>query len=152
LTEPRRLTALARVVAVHGHSFTLDRSLFAPTSTAHRHPQPADKGTVWMAGQKRRLERVFERDGALWHTLRGAVPGPGTQVQCALDADRRLAASRAHTAMHLLLAALHRADAPPLVRDPEVKGGGSFRLDLAAPMEPRMLAACLAQAPQAKLV
>jgi Ser-tRNA(Ala) deacylase AlaX len=50
--------------------------------------------------------------------------------------------------MHLLLAALHRADAPPLVRDPEVKGGGSFRLDLAAPMEPRMLAACLAQARQ----
>jgi Ser-tRNA(Ala) deacylase AlaX len=50
--------------------------------------------------------------------------------------------------MHLLLAALHRANAPPLVRNPEVKGGGSFRLDLAAPVEPRTLADCLAQARQ----
>lgn len=150
LTEPRRATCLAKVVAVRGHAFALDRSLFAPTSVLHRHPQPGDKGTVWFAGEKRILGRVYQREGVLWHEARGKVPAVGEQAQCLLDADRRLAASRAHTAMHLLLAALHRAlpALPPLVRNPEVKGGGSFRLDLAAPVEPRVLAACLAQARQ----
>ena len=159
LTEPRRATALAQVVAVRGHAFALDRSLFAPASKAHRHPQPADKGTVWLDGEKRRLERVHLRDGVLWHELRGTTPKTGTKVQCHLDADRRLAASRAHTALHLLLAALYPpssavpvpdegAATPPMTRDPEVKGGGSFRLDLAAPLPPRQLAAALAQARQ----
>jgi Ser-tRNA(Ala) deacylase AlaX len=148
LTEPRRSTALAKVVAVRGGAFALDRSLFAPASVFHRHPQPADKGTVWLQGEKRRLERVFQRDGVLWHQLRGTVPAVGEQAQCQLDADRRLEASRAHTAMHLLMAALHRANAPPMARNPEVRGGGHFRLDLAAPVEPRTLAGCLAQARQ----
>ncbi|MEA3137413.1 MAG: alanyl-tRNA synthetase [Thermoplasmata archaeon] len=148
LTEPRRSTALAKVVAVSGHAFALDRSLFAPASVFHRHPQPADKGTIWLAGEKRKLERVFQRDGVLWHQLRGTVPDAGEQAQCQLDADRRLEASRAHTAMHLLMAALHRANAPPMVRNPEVRGGGHFRLDLAGPVAPKDLAACLAQARQ----
>src|SRR5688572_16710335 len=148
ITEPRRATALAKVVAVRGRAFALDRSLFAPTSVLHRHPQPADKGTIWLSGEKRILARVFQKDGALWHELRGTVPDVGDQAQCQLDADRRLEASRAHTAMHLLMAALHRANAPPLARNPEVRGGGSFRLDLAAPVEPRQLADCLAQARQ----
>jgi Ser-tRNA(Ala) deacylase AlaX len=146
LTEPRRSTALAKVVAVRGGAFALDRSLFAPTSVLHRHPQPMDQGTVWLQGEKRRLERVFMRDGVLWHQLRGTVPAVGEQAQCQLDPERRLLASRAHTAMHLLMAALQRANAPPMTRNPEVKGGGSFRLDLAAPVEPRILADCLAQA------
>jgi Ser-tRNA(Ala) deacylase AlaX len=148
MTEPRRSTALAKVVAVKGSAFALDRSLFAPASVFHRHPQPADKGTVWLQGEKRKLERVFQRDGVLWHQLRGTVPDLGEQAQCQLDADRRLEASRAHTAMHLLMAALHRANAPPLVRNPEVRGGGHFRLDLGGGVEPRQLAGWLAQARQ----
>jgi alanyl-tRNA synthetase len=148
VTDPRRSTALAQVVAVRGHAFALDRSLFAPTSVLHRHPQPADHGTVWLSGEKRRLERSFLKDGALWHQLRGTTPSVGEQAQCSLDADRRLAASRAHTAMHLLMAALQRANAPALVRNPEVKGGGSFRLDLQSAVAPKDLAACLAQARQ----
>lgn len=148
ITEPRRSTALAKVVAVRGLAFALDRSLFAPASVFHRHPQPADKGTIWLAGEKRKLERVFQRDGVLWHQLRGTVPAVGEQAQCHLDADRRLEASRAHTAMHLLLAALHRGNAPPLVRNPEVRGGGHFRLDLGGLVQPKDLAAWLAQARQ----
>src|ERR1051326_5695456 len=105
VTEPRRATALSKVTAVRGHAFALDRSLFAPTSVLHRHPQPQDMGTIWLGGEKRRLERTFLKDGALWHQLRGTVPTVGEQAQCQLDADRRLLASRAHTALHLLLAA-----------------------------------------------
>lgn len=148
MTQPRRTTALAKVVAVRGQAFALDRALFAPASVLHRHPQPSDLGTIWLQGEKRRLQRVFQGEGGLWHQLRGTVPEVGEQAQCQLDADRRVETSRAHTAMHLLLAALHRARAPPLVRNPEVRGGGHFRIDLAAPVAPRLLADCLAQARQ----
>ena len=148
LTEPRRATCLAKVVAVRGPAFALDRSLYAPASVLHRHPQQGDLGTVWLTGEKRVLLRSFLAGGVLWHQLRGTVPAVGEQAQCQLDVGRRLLASRAHTAMHLLLAALYRANAPPMVRNPEVRGGGTFRLDLAAPVEPRLLASCLAQARQ----
>lgn len=146
LTEPRRSTCLAKVVAVKSGAFALDRSLFAPTSRSHRHPQPHDQGTVWWEGEKRILVRVQERDGSLWHILRGVRPPVGTELNCHLDADRRGQASRAHTAMHLLLKALANAGAPPMVADPEVKGGGNVRFELAGYVPPKMLADMLAQA------
>lgn len=137
------MTALARVTAVAGRRFSLDRNLFAPASRSHRHPQPADRGTVWWQGSKRKLERASWRNAVLWHDARGAVPEVGETLQCHLDVERRLLASRAHTAMHIFLAALWAASGPALRRDPEVKGSGSFRLDLAAPIVPRDLAAVL---------
>lgn len=145
LTQPRRSTCLAKVVAVRRGLFALDRSLFAPTSHAHRHSQPMDQGTVWWEGEKRRLVRVVERDGTLWHELRGTVPDVGVQLQCHLDAERREKESRAHTAMHLWLKALADLRAPPHTSDPQVKGGGTFRLDLAAFVAPTLLAAARAQ-------
>jgi Ser-tRNA(Ala) deacylase AlaX len=142
LTDPRRRTALAKVTRVKGGAFALDRCLFAPTSHLHRHPQPKDVGTVWFEGEKRILVDVRERDGFVWHRLRGFTPPVGAQLNCHLDADRRLAASRAHTAMHLLVRALGAT----MVRDPEVKGGGHFRLELDAPIPAKDLAQALAQA------
>lgn len=146
LTDPRRTTCLARVVGVHGGSFALDRSLFAPTSRSHRHPQQGDRGTVWCQGEKRRLQRTFERGGVLWHTVPGLRPLIGAELNCHLDAPRRKLASRAHTAMHLFMKALWDQGGPPLVTDPEVKGGGQFRLDLAGHAPPRLLADALSQA------
>lgn len=147
LTEPLRRTAIATVTAKRGASFALDRSLFAPTSHAHRHPQPADQGVVWIeGGEKRRLVAVHERAGELWHEVRGAVPGVGSRLQCHLDQARRDLASRAHTALHLVLAAAQRASSPALASDPTVKGGGTFRLDFATTVAPASLAAWLAQA------
>jgi Ser-tRNA(Ala) deacylase AlaX len=145
LTEPRRTTCLSRVTAVRGQLFALDRSLFAPTSHAHRHSQPMDQGTVWWEGEKRRLVRVIDKAGTLWHELRGTVPELGVQLQCHLDVERREKESRAHTAMHLWLKALSDLRAPPLVSDPQVKGGGTLRFDLAAPIAPTLLAAARAQ-------
>lgn len=140
LSEPRRTTCLAKVTAVSGRLFALDRSLFAPTSHAHRHSQPMDQGTVWWAGEKRRLVRVLEKGGTLWHELRGTVPDVGVQLQCHLDAERRERESRAHTAMHLWLKALSDLRAPPHVADPQVKGGGTFRFDLQGFVPPALLA------------
>ncbi len=143
LTDSRRATSISVVTAVKGHAFALDRSLYAPTSREHRHPQPHDTGTVWVAGEKRRLVRSYVRDDILWHELRGTVPKVGDRLQCQLDTDRRTEVSRSHTALHLMLAALRAEGAPPLVSDPVVKLGGTFRLDLAGFVPPAVLAAAL---------
>lgn len=147
ITEPRRATCLAAVTATHGPRFAVDRALFAPRTSACRHPQEADRGTVWIAGDKRRLHGVEERGSTVWYRLRGTVPAVGETLQCELDRPRRERAGRAHTAMHLLLHALARD--VPMVADPEVKGGGHFRITLAWPVAPTVLAQALEQAQRA---
>ncbi len=139
ITDPRRVTCLAKVTQVKGDQFTVDRALFAPRSTACRHPQYADEGTVWWDGEKRRLASVRERGGHVWYQLRGTVPTIGAELQCQLDQDIRNLSDRAHTAMHLLIAALRAVDAPPMSADPEVKGGGHFRITLAWAAPPTSL-------------
>jgi Ser-tRNA(Ala) deacylase AlaX len=143
LTEPRRATCLATVAQAEGDWFAPDRCLFAPRSRSCRHPQNPDEGHIVVAGEKRVVAGVQERDGLVWLRLRGTVPRPGDRLQCQLDQDVRLLASRAHTAMHAMLASLSRSGAPPHVTDPEVKGGGSFRLTLRAPMRPDEVKAAL---------
>ncbi len=145
-TEPRRRTCLATVTAVSGDAFTLDSCLFRPRTRAYRHGQRADQGTVWIRGEKRRLTTVYEQKAQVWHRLRGTVPQVGDQLNCHLDAQRRDEDSRAHTALHLMLAALQRQAGARLAADPEVKGGGKFRIDLAeAFVAPKVLAGALAQ-------
>lgn len=130
LTEPARKTCLAEVVEVRGGAFRLDRTLFRPKSRAYRHPQRHDAGTVWVdGGDKHALRTAFERGGEVWHRIDGDPPPVGAELQCHLDREQRRLDSRAHTGMHLLLAAAHSRDAPPLAADPEVKGGGRFRLE-----------------------
>jgi misacylated tRNA(Ala) deacylase len=145
LTQPRKATCLAKVVAARGEWVSLDRTVLAPTSRSHRHPQPHDQGTLWWRGEKRRVDRTDERDGVLWHRVPGAKLEAGAEVNLHLDPERRLLASRAHTALHLLLPGLAAAGAK-LVADPEVKNGGNIRLELAAPLSAPALAAALKQA------
>lgn len=130
-TEPGRKTALAEVRETRGDRFRVDRTLFRPKSRAYRHPQRADAGTVWVqGGDKQALVSVFERNGRIWHRVDGPAPEPGDELQLHLDQAQRELDSRAHTAMHLLLRAITQLVDVTLVADPEVKGGGRFRLDL----------------------
>lgn len=133
LTEPGRSTSLAEVIETRGEAFRLDRTLFRPKSRTYRHPQRHDVGTVWVkGGDKHRLSTVYEQGGHVWHRTDGETPPVDAKLQCHLDQDQRALDSRAHTGMHLLLAAMHQLEAPPLVADPEVKGGGRFRLEVRA--------------------
>jgi|GEM_PF-3174770 len=128
LREPSRRTLLATVTGTRGPSFVLDRSIFQATSHAYRHPQPADRGEVWLGGDKRVLTRVFWDRGELRHVVRGTTPPRGTEVRCHLDADRRDDASAAHVAMHLLLSAFLRRRLGVLTDEPAVVGGRRFSL------------------------
>lgn len=143
ITDPRRKTCIARVTEVRADRFTVDRALFAPRSRACRHPQAPDKGTVWIEGEKRRLEAIEEIDGRVWYRLRGTVPPLDAELQCELDQETRALTSRGHTAMHLLLAAFGELDAPPMVQDPEVKGDGHVRFTFAWPAAPALLGAVI---------
>lgn len=144
-TEPQRNTALAEVLEVRGDRFRLDRSLFRPKSRTYRHPQRADAGTVWVKGaDKQEIRSVFEQAGSLWHRVAGPAPEVGDELQCHLDQDQRALDSRAHSAMHLLLQAVTQLADVVLVADPEVKGGGRFRLDLRSwELGPEVLAAAV---------
>lgn len=132
ITEPDRRTSLSEVVEVRGSAFRLDRTLFHPKTRAYAHPQRRDRGTAWIQGKdKHDLATVYERGGDVWHRLDGATPPEGEDLQCHLDVPHREQVERAHTAMHLFLSALWDRPQPvPLARDPEVKGGGTFRLEL----------------------
>lgn len=141
--DPPPATALATVTRVRGGRFALDRTVFCPQGSRFRHHQRGDTGEVRVRGGARgRVIQVVEAEGEVWHraTFRPAV---GDRVQCLVDAPRRMLDGRAHTALHLLLAALHE-DAH-LAGDLHVKGGGRFRLDLAVPVPPQRLAAALEQ-------
>lgn len=145
LTQPRKATVLAKVVAARGEWVVLDRTVLAPESRSHRHPQPHDQGVLWARGEKRRVDRMIERDGALWHHVVGASLQPGDEVNLHLDPERRLLISRAHTALHLLLPGLAESGAC-MVADPVVKGGGTVRIELDEPVAPAALASVLERA------
>jgi Ser-tRNA(Ala) deacylase AlaX len=147
LQEPQRRTALAKVVARRGPAFVLDRSLFCPGASEYRHMQPADKGEVWVGGDKRWLRRVAWHRGELLHTLDGAVPGVAEQVRCHLDVERREAIEDGHTAMHLVLSALSRQRKVVLTGPCVVQGGRHFSLAVRADtFAPQLAADALAQA------
>jgi Ser-tRNA(Ala) deacylase AlaX len=126
LEEPGRKTCLATVTGTRGPAFLLDRSIYCPASHAYRHPQPADRGEVWLGGDKRLLTRVFWDRGELRHVVRGAVPARGAKANCHLDVERRLDAAAAHTALHLLLSAFARGRLGLLTEEPRVQGGRQF--------------------------
>ncbi len=143
LTQPRKATVLAKVVAARGEWVVLDRTVLAPMSPSHRHPQAHDQGVLWARGEKRRVDKVAERDGVLWHHVVGGKLQQGDEVNLHLDPDRRAKLSRAHTALHLLLPGLAAAGAK-MVADPVIKGGGT--IDLAQALSPAVLATILAKA------
>lgn len=144
MTQPERKTCLCEVIAVSGDEFAVDKPLFAPRSLLYRHPQNHDKGTIWVDGEKRRLQSV-RRGRFVWYRLRGLVPAVGATLNCQLDQDIRDLACRAHSALHLLLAALPY----PMVEHPEVKGAGHVRMTFADHIAPKLLAAALQQVQQA---
>jgi Ser-tRNA(Ala) deacylase AlaX len=126
LREPSRRTLLATVTGTRGPAFVLDRSIFHATSHAYRHPQPADRGDVWIGGDKRILSRVSWERGELRHAVRGITPPAGTPVRCHLEAGRRDDASDAHAALHLVLSAFVRRRLGVLTAEPSVVGGRRF--------------------------
>ncbi len=84
----------ARVVALRDGAVCLDRSAFYPTGGG----QPHDTGRLGEAT----VVDVRKEGDEVWHRLDGPLPGEGSEVNGALDWDRRHALMRTHTALHVL--------------------------------------------------
>ncbi|MBI4392269.1 MAG: hypothetical protein HY556_00525 [Euryarchaeota archaeon] len=128
LDEPQRRTCNAKVEAIRGVSFTLDKTIFSPGTSLYRHPQPPDRGEAWIGGDKRRLSRISWRRDELLHALDGAVPKIGDTLRLHLDVERRERIERTHTAMHLILSVMCRTTKVVLTESAHVQGGGHFAI------------------------
>ncbi|KAB1192082.1 alanyl-tRNA editing protein [Haloferax sp. MBLA0076] len=102
LDDATRLTFEATVEAVRGTDrVVLDQTYFYPTGGG----QPNDTGTLSGDDTEWVVTDVVKRD-RIEHVVDGDAPEPGTTVTGEIDADRRRAHMRYHTAQHLLSAVL----------------------------------------------
>jgi Ser-tRNA(Ala) deacylase AlaX len=125
LEDPRRKTALAAVTGHAAGGFLLDRTVFHAADPRYHHAQPCDRGHVIADGHKLKVHKVGWDKGRLVHRTHGPLPAVGAKAQLHLDAPRREQQARAHTLMHVLLAALAGGE---VLAQPEVVGGGEVRL------------------------
>jgi misacylated tRNA(Ala) deacylase len=103
LDESAVTTFEATVVDAGDDGVVLDRTYFYPTGGG----QPHDTGAL--RDEDTRAEwRVVDVSGreTVRHVLEGEPPDPGTTVTGEVDAERRRAHSRYHTAQHVLSAVL----------------------------------------------
>jgi misacylated tRNA(Ala) deacylase len=90
--------ARAEVTHVDGVRVALDRTVFYPTGGG----QPHDTGVLGWDGGEATVTDVRKEGDAVWHTLDGRVPPPGTAVTAEIDWDRRHRLMRTHSALHVL--------------------------------------------------
>ncbi len=98
LDDAYQRSARTAVTDVDGARVVLDRTVFYPTGGG----QPHDTGTLRWDGGEARVVEVRKQGADVWHTLEGAVPAPGTEVEGTIDWDRRHRLMRTHTALHVL--------------------------------------------------
>ena len=97
-----------RIVGLRAQAVALAQSCFYPGGGG----QPADEGWLWLPeGEKRAVPTVTaDTDGVIWHTLAAPLPVDclGQRVTIRVNAVRRLALMRYHTALHVLNTIVYR--------------------------------------------
>ena len=98
----------ARVSAIdaENHAVALDQSAFYPGGGG----QPADSGSLTMAGVTYPVKRAKKAGDEVFHYLEGDSPLPevGASVMGQIDWERRYKLMRTHTAMHILCGVIFR--------------------------------------------
>ncbi len=101
-----RRTCEARVIEVGREGIRLDRTVFYPTGGG----QPGDRGRLLLedGADLPILDTVKGEEEAIWHRpAEGATaPAVGARVRAEIDWPRRYRLMRAHSALHLLCAAV----------------------------------------------
>jgi misacylated tRNA(Ala) deacylase len=102
----KEFNAAVTAVDEENHGVVLDQTAFYPGGGG----QPADQGTLAAGGKKYALKSIKRIDGKLVHLSEGedALPQVGSEVQGAVDWDRRYQLMRTHTAMHILCGVVFR--------------------------------------------
>ena len=94
----------ATVTAIKGDGVVLDRTAFYAGGGG----QPHDTGVLSVDGLEYPVVRVKRVDGAIVHTVEGALPSAGSSAHGAIDWDHRYALMRTHTALHILCGVIFR--------------------------------------------
>ncbi|AWN23571.1 serine-tRNA(Ala) deacylase [Deinococcus irradiatisoli] len=104
--DPEQLNFSAAVTRVDGQRVALSATAFYPEGGG----QNADVGRLsWSGGEAQVTDTQKNKaSGELWHTLSGAVPGVGDEVQGEVDAAHRWRTMQRHSGEHLLAQAFFR--------------------------------------------
>lgn len=96
----------ATVLASDERGIVLDRSAFYPGGGG----QPPDHGVLLWQGVQTRIVDARKADGDIWLVPADDDPAPpaGTQVQGAIEDERRTALMRTHSGLHLLSGVVFR--------------------------------------------
>ncbi len=102
----KEFDAVVTAVDAENHGVVLDRTVFYPGGGG----QPADFGTLTIAGQTYAIKRAKRIGGQIVHLLPDDAPLPevGASVHGQLDWERRYQLMRTHTAMHILCGVIFR--------------------------------------------
>lgn len=102
LPDDDRTTSFeATVTEATDEYIALDGTYFYPTGGG----QPADRGRLSWDGGHATIDNVRKSHGEIRHeieALSGTLPEPGTTVDAEIDAERRRALTRMHTAQHVV--------------------------------------------------
>ncbi|MFB6157804.1 MAG: alanine--tRNA ligase, partial [Haloferacaceae archaeon] len=108
-----------------GYDVVLDQTMFYPEGGG----QPADTGTLSTESTTVEVNDVQSRDGVVLHRTDGD-PGKGEFVRGHVDADRRRALMRHHTATHVIGHAARQVLGDHIRQAGAQKGVDSARLDV----------------------
>ncbi|MEM3085991.1 MAG: alanine--tRNA ligase [Halobacteria archaeon] len=136
--KPADLAFTAKVTAVAGQWVALDATAFYPEGGG----QPADQGVLAVKGKAATVRDVQESKGVVLHR----VDHPrefkaGDRVEGEVNAARRIAHTKHHTATHVVLEACRRVLGPHVWQTGAQKGIHSARLDIThfRPLDPEEL-------------
>ena len=124
--DPRKLEFKARVLRASGRMVILDRTAFYPEGGG----QPYDTGILEWRGGRCRVMRVVKVGDVILHECEGQVPPEGSEVKGVVNAERRFALMKNHTATHIILGAARRVLGRHVWQAGAQKGVEQSRLDI----------------------
>ena len=126
--EPSAVEFEATVLAVIDDSVVLDRTLFFPEGGG----QPADTGVLTLKDEGRALNvlDVQEVDGVILHKIENGRISKGAVVSGHIDAARRIAHTRHHSATHIVVCAARKVLGEHVWQAGAQKGEKRARIDI----------------------
>ncbi len=125
--NPKLFEFTAKVIEVlNGGLVILDQTAFYPEGGG----QPADVGTLEFNGGSCKVVNVIKVGDVILHKCEGSLPEKGFEVKGRIDAERRLALMRHHTATHIILGAARRVLGRHVWQAGAQKGVSQSRLDI----------------------
>ena len=116
----------ARVIGAAENYVILDKTAFYPEGGG----QPSDIGILKWQDKEAKVINVQKMGDVILHEIQGELPPVGEEVHGVIDANRRLALMRSHTATHLVLAAATKVLGRHVWQAGAQKGVQYSRLDI----------------------